>query len=684
MNQKAPDPIHQKLIFPILIAALLRSAFVFAADPKTSQHPSDFTELSLEELMNIKVVSVTRKSEKLSESPAAVFVITGEEIRRSGATSIPEALRLAPGIEVGRINAHTWAITSRGFNDEFANKLLVMIDGRTIYTPLFSGVFWDVQDANLDDIDRIEVIRGPGATSWGANAVNGVINIITKNAKETTGALITAGGGSEERGFGSIRYGAKGGRNFYYRAYAKYFNRSDFPLPDGTDAGDNWYSVRGGFRFDWDRTKNDSFSFESHPYGGRVNQTYLTPVLTSPFVQSISDKVDVAGGNLLGHWTHKFSDVSNLKLQMFYDKASRQGTIFKEDRDIFDIDFQHRFPLGERHDIIWGSGYRVTSDNLGNSFTISFNPDREVINLFSAFIQDEVTLIRKRLNLTVGSKLEHNDYTGYEIQPSAQIVVTPHERHQIWASISRAARTPSRAEEDVRINQKTVPPGALFAGSQTGVISFFGNKNMKSEELVAYEAGYRVQPCDRMTFDAAVFYNVYSNLRSLEMRTSFLETSPTPAHIVVPFVVANQLNGHTYGGELAARFQILSWWRLQALYSNLQILLNTNRGSTDTTSETAENSSPTHQVSFRSLMDFTDRIELDCVLRYVNSVPGLGINSYIVSDVHIGWKLTKNIELSLVGQNLPVNHHPEFNSSFIARPAIEVPYSVYGKIAYRI
>src|SRR6266496_2709471 len=366
----------QVVLGGLLLAAWLSTTWMALGQtaPQSDGSPGrDLTELSLEELANLPVTSVSKKPEKLSQAAAAITVITQDDLRHSGVTSIAEALRLAPGLEVGRVDAHTWAISSRGFNDTFANKLLVLLDGRSVYTPLFSGVYWDVQDTMLEDIDRIEVIRGPGATLWGANAVNGVINIITRSARETQGTLITAGGGSEERALGGVRYGGKISENAFARVYGTYANHDDSALPNGNGAADGWQIGRGGFRLDWDWSEQNLLTVQGDAYRGDENQVFGTydPSETNTFSRMVKDNLEVVGGNFLGRWTHTFSSDSDLRVQAYYDRTERNTAIFDEKRDTFDVDFQHRFPLGRRQDVIWGAGYRMTSDKVGNTPTIA-------------------------------------------------------------------------------------------------------------------------------------------------------------------------------------------------------------------------------------------------------------------------------------------------------------------------
>lgn len=657
-----------KAIYAAAFISLARGAW--ASDENVDTAAPDLAHLSLEELMSVEVTSVSKRPEKLSEAPAAISVITSDELRRSGATSIPEALRLVPGMEVARVDSHNWAVSARGFNDLFANKLLVLMDGRSVYTPLFSGVHWDVQDTILEDIERVEVIRGPGATLWGANAVNGVINIITKSAKDTQGLMLTGGGGTEEQGFAGVRYGGKLGENAYYRVYGKYFNRDDQVLPDGTDSNDRWNVERGGFRVDWDASTDDHFTFQSDLYSGRLNQTFFLPTPNPPYAQTNRGNVDVNGGNVLGRWSRSFSERSDLNLQVYYDRTVRNGPVLNEDRDAIDIDLQHHFLLGERQDLVWGAGYRVSSDELDSTYTATFNPDQRTVQLFSLFVQDEITIVPDQLRVTLGSKLEHNDFTGFEYQPGGRISWTPTDRQTLWASISRAVRTPSQAEDDIQLRQVTATPGV-----QTLIQ---GSREFDSEELLAYEVGYRWRPLDRITLDVAAFYHDYGNLRSVEPGGIV----PGPP-VTVTATLANRINGETYGVEFAPSWQITDSWRVQAAYTFLQMQLHRDAGSLDTTTEANEGRNPHHQFSLRSFLNLPHDIEFDCTLRYVESLPDFQIPSYVVMDARIAWRPLKNLELAIVGQNFLDDRHPEFQSVLIPTERTEVQQSVYGKVTWR-
>src|SRR6267378_752343 len=393
--------------------------------------------LTLDQLMNIEVVSVAGRPERLSETASAIQVITQDDIRASGATSLPEALRLASNLQVAQLDSRQWAISARGFNSTTANKLLVLIDGRTVYTPLFSGVFWDEQEVSLTDIDRIEVISGPGATLWGANAVNGVINVITKDAKDTPGVALSGGGGTELRGFGTARYGGQVGSAARYRIYATRFARDPSALPSGQDAVDDWHLGQGGFRADWDASTITHVTLQGDLYDGRIGQP------------SAGD-ITVSGGNVMAKWSRTISETSGLTAQLYYDRTNRDipGT-FGEDLDTYDVDLQHQTRLGARHDLVWGLGYRLINDRITNTPALAFLPAHVARQWFTGFVQDEIALVPDRLHLALGTKIEHNDYTGFEIQPSGRVNWTLSPAATLWAAVSRAVRTPSRVDREL-------------------------------------------------------------------------------------------------------------------------------------------------------------------------------------------------------------------------------------------
>ena len=496
----------------------------------------DVTELDLEDLLNQGVTSVSKKEERLMGAPAAIYVVRGEDIRRTGVRTLAEALAMVPGLQVARLTSNLWAVASRGFADITANKLLVLIDGRTVYTPSFAGVWWDVQDLMLEDVDRIEVIRGPGGTLWGANAVNGVVNVVTRTAAQTTGLLATAGGGSTDRGFAAVRHGAQLAPNLHARAYAKVF---DWDTPG--QAGDHYWQMRAGFRADWQPRPRDTVTVQGDGYAGDGQFTLRSPTLTAPFSEVVQGAGKVSGGNLLGRYTRGLGARADLSLQAYYDFTARSGQLHGERRHTADVQIQHRFPLLDRHDVMWGLEYRIGHDDIDNSFTISFDPTSGTQQLASAFAQDEVTLVPDRLRATLGSKLEYHSYTGFEWAPNARVSFTPHARHGLWAAVSRAVRTPARNERDVRVNR------GAFGGMTPVLVSILGSRNYGSEILWAYETGYRVNPIDPVTLDVTAFYDRYHRLRSLEPQPSVAENDPPPSHLLVALLAQNRLSGEVMG-----------------------------------------------------------------------------------------------------------------------------------------
>ncbi|HKL82321.1 MAG TPA: TonB-dependent receptor plug domain-containing protein, partial [Desulfobacter sp.] len=412
----------------------------------------DIFELSMEELMDIEVTSVAKKSQNLSNSATAIHVITNEDIKRSGVTNIPDALRMVPGITVARIDANKWAVSARGFAGRFANALLVLIDGRSVYTPAFSGVYWEVSDVLLEDVDRIEVIRGPGATVWGANAVNGVINIITKHAGDTQGGYVALGSGNHENVISSVRYGDALGQDTFWRFYAKHQSRDEFTLASGSDAGDAWTKTQAGFRLDSMLSSRDSLTIQGDIYEADIDQTLLLAGLTPPsYLTSTPVETDIKGWNLLSRWKRTLSPDSDFTLQVYYDGKNQAEDINESDRNTFDIDATHRFALGAWNDIVWGIRYRYTRDRFSESYIVSIDPTEEEDHLFSGFIQDEISLADDAVKLTFGSKLEYNEYSHMEIQPTIRALWKVNNEHKVWGAISRAVRTPSRFESNGEI-----------------------------------------------------------------------------------------------------------------------------------------------------------------------------------------------------------------------------------------
>jgi iron complex outermembrane receptor protein len=650
----------------VLLAVLLGTVITAAA---TEEIPDDLMNMSLEALMNVEVTSVSKKPEKQTDAAAAIFVITNADLQRWGVTSIPEALRRVPGLYVARIDANKWAITSRGFNSRFANKLLVLIDGRSVYTPLFAGVYWDMQEVMLEDVDRIEVIRGPGGTLWGANAVNGVINIITRSAAETRGGLVSATAGNEIPGIGSARHGGKLHNGGDYRIYAQYQRYAEGYNPSG--AHDDWRTAQVGFRSDWASSPNDAITLQGDLYQGKAGQQVIIPAGNGPTIgMPAIDDTDSHSGNLLFRWSRDLDADANYALQVYYDHVGRDGAVLFEDRDTLDIDFQHRLPWGHANDLIWGFGYRYVHDNTDNNPTFSLIPASRNVSLYSTFIQNEVSLTDD-LRLTLGSKFEHNDFSGYETQPNARIAWSPEEAHTLWGAISRATRTPARGEHDVKLRMLPVPdPGVP--------VYITGDDQYGSEDVLTYEAGYRFNYLNRWSLDVTAFYNDYD-----ELRTQDPVTSP-PADILLDF--DNNMTGETWGLELAGQWQVRPGWRLNLTYTWLDMALHLDNGSMDHASQSAEDASPTNSATFWSTLDLGNRLQFDSALRYMGAIEvnGIDIDSYAEVDLRLGWEATPGLEISLIGQNLLENHHREFLPDFISTQPTEVERSIYGRVTWRL
>ena len=639
----------------------------------------DLTTVSLQDLMNIKVTSVSKKEEKLSKTAAAVYVITQEDIRRSGALNIPDLLRMVPGMDVAQVDANSWAISSRGFNDLYANKLLVMIDGRSVYDPAFGGVSWDLQNVPLEDIERIEVIRGPGATVWGANAVNGVINIMTKSAKATQRALVTSGAGSETTVRGLAQYGGKVRGNGYYRFFGQYFNDRSMVNSAGNRAADEWHSPNVGFRSDWDLTPRDSLTVEGDAYQSHEGQTVNSFLsLTPPFVATFNQLTRATGGSVLGRWNHKFSDRSDTSVQAYYDGISRDAFGLHEDRNTLDFQFQHHLALGARQDIVWGLGYRLDSFYIRPSYAVSMNPPSRTDQLFSSFIQDEIRL-SDSFWVSLGSKFEHNNYTGFEYEPSVRMLWSRNDREALWGAVSRAIRQPTLEDVDVRVNSRVFPgPGGLLALAST-----FGDPHFKSEDLLAYELGYRIQPSLRFSVDLSSFCNDYHHLRIVGLADPFLESSPPPLHLVVPTIFSNAMHGDTYGAEISSTFSAFNWWSVSPGYSWLKMNLHAEPGSLASAGyQLAAGDSPQNQFQLRSYGNLPHHLEFDPAVYYVDRLPNQGVASHTRLDLRLGWRPRESVEFSVVGQNLLQPLHFEFGSHGLTQPA-QIRRSVYGEITWR-
>jgi iron complex outermembrane recepter protein len=649
-----------------------------AQDTQDNQNPpANLKQLSLEQLGDVEVTTVSKEPEKVQQTPAAVYVLTQEDIRRSGATSIPEALRLVPGVEVAQVDSDHWSISIRGFAGQFSKSLLVLIDGRSVYTPLFSGVYWNVQNLMLEDVERIEVVRGPGGTIWGANAVNGVINIITKSAKDTQGELATAGGGTVDQGTGGVRYGGSVGKNFDYRIYGMGFIRGAEYHSDG-DGFDDWRVRQSGFRTDWKMGDNDTLTVQGDIYGGLTGERVSIATSNPPAELFPDDTAYVSGGNIVARWQHNLSEGSDIQIQTYFDRTNFQDVELGETRDTFDVDLIQHQRIHSNQELTWGLGARISPSNfIQTSPGVNFLPNQQTDTIYSGFAQYEIPIIDK-VTLTAGTKLEHNNFSGFEYQPSVRLLWAPTPRQSFWVAATRAVRTPSRLDQDVQfaIFITDTPPPAIYFDIE-------GDPNFVSEKLYSWEAGYRTSITSHFYLDFAAFYNVYHDLQNYGPLSIVAQPTPPPAHyaIVVPY--ANGIEGNTTGGEIAPDWQITPWWQVRASYSFLRMNLRDAPGFTNVGSllSSYEGSSPRHVGVVQSLVNLPKRFELDLMYRVTTGLTAQAVPTYQTGDVRLGWHFGEHAEFSVVGQNLMQPCHTEFGGD--PGPLVGIKRSVYGKITLR-
>jgi iron complex outermembrane recepter protein len=663
----------------ILVIFLLSPVMNGAEAAEVEQNQQNpLKQLTLEQLGNVSVTTATKEPTEVWKTPAAVYVITQEDIQRSGAISIPEALRLAPGVEVARIDSNKWSIGIRGFGSRLSRDVLVLIDGRTVYTTLLAGTYWEVQNLMLQDVDHIEVVRGPGATIWGPNALNGVINIITKSTKETQGVLISTGGGNVDEGFVNARYGGSDGSNFNYRIYAIAFDRGPEFHTDRNNY-DSWRAVQSGFRVDFASNSRNNFTVQGDAYDEGAGETVNAITYTPPYAQIFRGTEQLSGWNILGRWRRTEGAGKDMQLQAYFDRTDRREPNFADYRNTVDIDFLDRFRLPGNQQISWGLGARAsTGTNPTIVSGLYFIPQTRTDALYTGFLLDEIAPMENRLLLSLGTKIIKTNYTGVQLQPSARLLWTPTSKQSLWAAFTHALRTPSDAERAFYLTGLIAvePNGTPFFAR------FNPNPNFRSEELNGYEAGYRQLVGKNLYFDLAAFYNHYGDLFSEDIvGPPFLENSPAPPHLLLPAQFANGLLGTTRGVEIAPQWQPMNFWRLAASYSYLDMKLNRSPGSLDVgTAPIIEGSSPRHEVTAQSDFEFKP-FSLDLTYRFVSALPALKINSYSTADSRFNWRYKSYLNFSVVGRNLFQPHHYEFPSD--PGPNVGDKRSVYGQITWQ-
>jgi len=655
--------VHRSVYYSsaILVAFFMLSSLApsFAATAT-----SDFFDMSLSELLNTEVTSVSKTSENKKSAAAAIYVITSDDIQRSGANSVPDLLRTVPGINVARIDSSKWSITARGFGGAFANKLLVLIDGRSVYTPFFSGVYWDMQDVMLEDVDRIEIIRGPGGTMWGANAVNGVINIVTKRASETQGGLFTAGVGSEEKAFSSIRYGwSNENSDTFYRLYGKGLSRdSGEEIAGNGQADDDWDYGRLGFRMDKTFSNEDTLTLQGDFLNIESNTVYSLYDTMDMSSFLLSGGTSTTGVNALGQWSRTLTSGSTIQLKGFLDYYDRDDPVHEEERATWDIEFQHSTELNDTHQIVWGAGYRGSRSDHGNTEYIAVTPSSDTHHVFNVFFQDQIN-ISDTLRLTLGTKLEHNSYSGFEVQPNIRLAWTPNERYTLWGAVSRAVRTPNESEQHLS------PLSVL--DSSGAFVYVYGDDDSKSEELISYEAGVRTELTTSTALDVSIYYNDYDKVRSVELDPSI--TPPTPAPAVI---IDNDGKAEIFGLETVFDWKINDRWSSQFVYSFAHGHFNSEVPSQD-------RNTPEQQVSIKNYISLSDSWELDAAIRYVDRMSAIGIDDYVTADVRLAWTPTDDLTLELIGRDLFGPSRTEYVESLVQYVSSQVERGVYGKITWK-
>jgi iron complex outermembrane recepter protein len=660
----------------IVTAALLCTA----AAPGQAQEPrkDDLTQMNLEQLLSIQVTSVSKKEQKLSNAAAAVFVITQEDIHRSGAQNIPDLLRMVPGVDVAQIDASVWAITIRGFNSRYSNKVLVLVDGRSVYTPTFSGVYWDQLDMPLDDVERIEVIRGPGGTIWGANAVNGVINIITKSARSSRGKLASVSASSSGESHNAVRYGGSAGAHGDYRATLGYSRFAGGQFPIGISGSDSWSRAHAAFRSDFDLSTNDLLTVQGDLFsntGHHLRHTWYYPAPDDP---AVSTRFGNGGGNFLANWSHTGAGGSEMSLQTYYDSYRRDDQGTPEFQRTFDLRLDQHISTAGRHDITWGAGFRTAYSGVARGFGVQLSPDSRTDHLASAFLQDEIQ-VGSGLWITLGSKIEHNDYTGVEYEPNMRLVWTPNTRETLWAAASRGIRLPNREEFGVRVDLLSYPlgPGMTLSTPLTG------NPKQRSEEIRDFEFGYRAQYSRNLSADVSSFVSFYRNLATFDVQTPrFLPNANGTVTVESPVVYGNKARAFTYGAETSINYQVTPFWRLSPGYALLKVVIKPDPTSTDPYATEVGRNAPRNTFNIRSFINLSRRLQWDQMLYWVGSVSKGTVAAYSRLDTRLAWTVGDSAEISVVGQNLLRPGTFQYSDNFdLAGSAAR--RAVFGKITWR-
>jgi iron complex outermembrane receptor protein len=670
------------VVFGIFLASIVSASAQCQTPPPSipvKAGLSDLTQMSIEDLMNLEVTSGAKKEEPVQRTAAAIFVITSEDIRRSGATTLPDVLRIVPGLDVAQTSANAWTVSSRGFSGVSSDKILVLIDGRTVYSPIFSGVLWDAQDLLLADVDRIEVIRGPGAALWGTNAVNGVINIITKPASKTQGGIVTAAGGNVEGGYGAAQYGGKIPGNGFFRVFAKGFSKVSVPGAPGEGSQGGWNLEHGGFRADWNLNSRDSFTlqgdlFRSNGEGTTNDTTSLTPLVFG----SVPGFLASSGGNLLSRWHRTISPHSEVSLQVYYDHNIKNTNFIDTTAKTFDVEFEHHFTLGQRNEIVWGAGYRGIEIKTDGGVAVSFIPPRSAENLLSAFLQDQIELLPRRLQLTLGGRLESEFDAPINFQPDARLLWTPSSRQAVWLAASRALRADSVTDTSI----VTFVAPVAGRGGILIVPEGMGNPDIRSEAEVALQAGYRAELTSNVSIDGTAFFNRYTHLRGQDAGMPIFEAGAGTPFLILPETLNNKISGQSHGIEFAGTWKPVSAWKLSGGYTWLSGTFRDDSAGAPPNTTATILSSPHHQFSIRSSIDLPHRLEFDSAVYRVGPLDATAVRGYYRLDARFGWRIGEHAEFAVVGQNLLSPGHVESSTFPGWFEAMSIRRSYYAKMTW--
>lgn len=665
------------------LTAVLAGIAALLGTPAWAAQELQVTAMSIEDLLNVEVTTVSRKAQRLTDTAAAAFVLTAEDIQRSGSTSIPEALRLVPGLEVARISGSRWAVTARGFNGRFANKLLVLVDGRSAYSPFFSGVFWEAEDVLLEDVERIEVIRGPGATMWGANAVNGVINVLTRHARRTQGGLVTALTGNEGQRTGAVRWGAQVDDDTHYRLWAKSIQRDSVQANDGTPGSDDVQALRAGVRLDRDLSGRMRLMATANVFDAQSGEVLMLPQLTPPYATRTPTRQKNQGAQALGKIDWTLDNGSQGTLQIGLEQSRiEMDRVHAEDRTTLDLDFQNRFALTSRQDLVWGLGYRRSADAISTPpMSLStFLPPAQTQTLYSAFVHDEFTVVPDRWRIAAGSKFEHNSYTGFEIQPNLRSSWSLNPTDAVWAAVSRAVRTPARVERGARIDAAVLPADPAGGNPLPTLLRIGGSPAFSSESVLSYEVGYRAQFGSNLLLDLTAFHNRYRHLRAGRTLGASPVLTSLPPYLLVSSEISNSLDAQANGVEAAVDWHATPNLRLQAAGTWLQIKAEPDGDPMhDLDVRSAEGGVPRHQLSLRASYELGTHQQLDGWVRRVGRLDALDIGAYTTLDLRWAWRVTPQFEVSVIGQNLLRAQHVEFTGDQLPTLQMRVPRTVAVK-----